>query len=105
MCGISCILSLANTSQPNSERLANGTHGDAAAASKPKREHLKEELHASLEQIRHRGPDGTGDWISDDCRVGTLAPSPLQSFRTYDSRTNASFQNQGLAMFASRSTT
>lgn len=75
MCGISCILSV---SDPTHRHTPNGTHSDAAAAAAPsnsdaKREALRKELHASLEQIRHRGPDATGDWISDDCRVGTLA--------------------------------
>lgn len=77
MCGISCILQLTNpTHQHTSQTHQNGTHGDAAVANvpntNPKRDHLRKELHESLEQIRHRGPDATGDWISDDCRVGTL---------------------------------
>ena len=33
----------------------------------------KKELDQSLQQIVHRGPDSCGNWISDDCRVGTLA--------------------------------
>lgn len=72
MCGISCILSLANASHQHAHDLPNGTQGDAAKSS-PGRNGLEKELLASLEQIRHRGPDATGTWISDDCRVGTLA--------------------------------
>ncbi|KAK6389737.1 hypothetical protein LTR65_006219 [Meristemomyces frigidus] len=91
MCGISCILSLANdASHQHTRDLPNGTHGDAA---KPngKRERLEEELKASLEQIRHRGPDATGTWISDDCRVALghvrlsindLSPEGAQPFHS-----------------------
>ncbi|KAI7491065.1 asparagine synthase [Hortaea werneckii] len=96
MCGISCILQLSNPAhQHTAQPQQNGTHGDAAAANAstthPKRDYLRKELHESLEQIRHRGPDATGDWISDDCRVALghvrlsindLSPSAAQPFHS-----------------------
>ncbi|KAK5108043.1 hypothetical protein LTR62_008817 [Meristemomyces frigidus] len=86
MCGISCILSLATTSQHQAAlQPRNGEHKGAAT----ERARLEEELDRSLQQIVHRGPDSCGNWISDDCRVALghvrlsindLSPSGAQPF-------------------------
>lgn len=73
MCGISSILSLSGQQHQHTHDQPNGN----TKPSESKRDKLDKELRASLEQIRHRGPDATGTWISDDCRVGTLADSTL----------------------------
>ena len=78
MCGISCVLSLSANHHHNTTNLPNGNHSEAAASGS-RREHLEKELKASLEQIRHRGPDAAGTWTSDDCRVGTLVHTSLIS--------------------------
>ncbi|KAH9828479.1 asparagine synthase [Teratosphaeria destructans] len=72
MCGISCVLSLtpAIHRQQQPKAHTNGTTASTSPASTdPHRSKLDQDLRASLEQIRHRGPDATGTWISDDCRV------------------------------------
>lgn len=78
MCGISCILSLASHQHHRPHDQPNG----AAHINGDRREALATELNASLDQIKHRGPDSCGNWISDDCRVGTLASSNLNSLPT-----------------------
>jgi len=70
MCGISCILSLASQAQHQQQQPRNGERKTAVAN---ERERLDKELNASLAKIAHRGPDNCNNWISDDCRVGTLA--------------------------------
>jgi NhaP-type Na+/H+ or K+/H+ antiporter len=55
MCGISCIVAL---------------DGCARQARQQDRQRLDDRLRQSLEQIRYRGPDSTGTWISGDQRVG-----------------------------------
>ncbi|KAK4964254.1 hypothetical protein LTR28_003906, partial [Elasticomyces elasticus] len=68
MCGISCILTLQNSSHEHADpgALPNGhdyqTNGDAD------RSRLAKELDESLESIKHRGPDSRGQWISDNKR-------------------------------------
>ena len=62
MCGISCIVAL-------DER--------AGCAGEQDGEGIEDRLGKSLEQIRHRGPDSTGTWVSDDERVGTPDSEPL----------------------------
>ncbi|KAB2570933.1 Asparagine synthetase (glutamine-hydrolyzing) 2 [Lasiodiplodia theobromae] len=52
MCGISCIVHQGDPSDIN-------------------RDELSQELYASLEAIKHRGPDSRGQWISPDNRVGS----------------------------------
>lgn len=56
MCGISCAVAL---------------RGHARSKCLD-RNQLSETLGKSLENIRHRGPDAKGEWISYDCRVGTF---------------------------------
>lgn len=65
MCGISCILAL-HGQAPQTEQLTNG-HTPSS-----ERKQLSKELDESLDQIKHRGPDARGQWISEDNRVGTL---------------------------------
>ena len=55
MCGISCIVAI-------EERTGLVNKQDKAT--------IKDRLTKSLEQIRHRGPNSTGIWISQERRVG-----------------------------------
>lgn len=65
MCGISCILALHDrTVHPEAT-----TNGDTHTS---EREEVSKVLDESLDQIKHRGPDARGQWISKDNRVGTL---------------------------------
>ncbi|KAK0251087.1 hypothetical protein LTS09_013793 [Friedmanniomyces endolithicus] len=94
MCGISCILSLANAAQRHST--AQPRNGEHKAALGAERQKLDKELDASLAQIAHRGPDGCGKWIGEDCRVtnrdvalghvrlsiNDLSPSAAQPFHS-----------------------
>ncbi|CAN9227763.1 unnamed protein product [Alternaria alternata] len=52
MCGITCAVALRG-------------HGPLAK----EREELSKTLDQSLDNIKHRGPDAEGHWISEDCRV------------------------------------
>jgi len=70
MCGITCILSLSSQHRHHPNGQPNGT---TSTSKNEGREDLARELNASMDQIKHRGPDARGKWISDDCRVGTLA--------------------------------
>jgi asparagine synthase (glutamine-hydrolysing) len=54
MCGITCAVALRG-------------HGPLAK----ERGELSKTLDQSLDNIKHRGPDAEGHWISEDCRVGT----------------------------------
>lgn len=72
MCGISCILGL-SPAHKQTQGVANGTSNGHDHKTETPREQLLHELDASLAQIKHRGPDASGHWISDDNRVGTLA--------------------------------
>lgn len=73
MCGISCILALQHSHHklPELAQVKKAipgvqTNGDADHTK------LAAELDASLDQIKHRGPDSRGQWISNDKRVGPL---------------------------------
>ena len=57
MCGISCLVALDDGSVLRT------------------RNQLERDLHASLDLIKHRGPDSRGHWISHDDRVGPQAPT------------------------------
>ncbi|KKY19459.1 putative asparagine synthase [Diplodia seriata] len=79
MCGISCIVHQGNPSGID-------------------RDKLSQELDASLEAIRHRGPDSRGQWISPDNRVALghvrlaindLAPTGAQPFSSPDAAIHA----------------
>lgn len=64
MCGISAIVAPTKTSD------------DDAAASPQERDlrtKLHEQMQASLNNIKHRGPDSTGIWISSDERIGLIS--------------------------------
>jgi asparagine synthase (glutamine-hydrolysing) len=64
MCGISCIVALGERARRLNEQDKRNIEG---------------RLNNSLEQIRHRGPDSTGTWISQDGRVGTYGPDPTKT--------------------------
>ncbi|KAL0256568.1 hypothetical protein SLS55_008963 [Diplodia seriata] len=79
MCGISCIVHQGNPSGVDRDKLSH-------------------ELDASLEAIRHRGPDSRGQWISPDNRVALghvrlaindLAPTGAQPFSSPDAAIHA----------------
>lgn len=57
MCGISAIVALAAKTE-------NGVPGN--------REKLTAQMQASLDMIKHRGPDSDGIWISEDERIGLI---------------------------------
>lgn len=63
MCGISCVVGLDGPS-PH--------HHPGSEAYKEQRKTICRSLDTSLDNIKHRGPDDRGRWISDDNRVGTL---------------------------------
>lgn len=63
MCGISCVVALGECTRRPNEEDKKDTEG---------------RLSKSLEQIRHRGPDSTGTWISQDGRVGRYGPDHHQ---------------------------
>ncbi|GAB7365121.1 hypothetical protein MBLNU230_g6210t1 [Neophaeotheca triangularis] len=99
MCGISCILSQDHPSHTGSRPAANGTvpngfHSKHEAT----RNAISRELDASLDQIRHRGPDSRGQWISDDNRVALghvrlsindLSPEGAQPFHSPNGKIHA----------------
>jgi asparagine synthase (glutamine-hydrolysing) len=73
MCGISCVITLQHSHHKlpdvaNLKKAVPGvqTNGDTDHTK------LAVELDASLDQIKHRGPDSRGQWISNDKRVGPL---------------------------------
>lgn len=75
MCGISCILALdghGHLHEAVPVTIVNGNGNGNGNGEKLRA--LDEELDASLELIKHRGPDSRGQWISADRRVG---PSPF----------------------------
>jgi asparagine synthase (glutamine-hydrolysing) len=67
MCGISCAIAL-----------------DTAArrAHRNDRDSLGKTLDLSLQYLKHRGPDATGQWISENGRVGTLRSTRLEMGHT-----------------------
>lgn len=72
MCGISCIVALETcTYKPKEQHLSQGVQG-IQLNNDVERTAIAAELDASLELIKHRGPDSRGQWISPDKRVGTL---------------------------------
>lgn len=56
MCGISCVVAVDKRDEANGQSSTG--------------KELQSELDASLEYIKHRGPDAKGIWTSDDQRVG-----------------------------------
>ncbi|KAF2720885.1 putative asparagine synthetase [Polychaeton citri CBS 116435] len=87
MCGISCILQLRH-----GDKHRSGTHGQKENSQ------LEEDVDASLDMIRHRGPDARGIWVSKDCHVALghvrlsindLSPSGAQPFHSPDGKVHA----------------
>ncbi|KAL5409750.1 hypothetical protein PMIN04_010913 [Paraphaeosphaeria minitans] len=85
MCGISCIVALANAQKHTSGPLDN-----------PKT--WPQQLDESLELIKHRGPDSRGQWISSDSKVALghvrlaindLSPDGAQPFHDEDNSVHA----------------
>ncbi|KEQ78711.1 asparagine synthase [Aureobasidium pullulans EXF-150] len=99
MCGISCILALQHSHHklPELAQVKKAipgvqTNGDADHTK------LAAELDASLDQIKHRGPDSRGQWISNDKRVAfghvrlainDLSPDGIQPFHDNDRTVHA----------------
>lgn len=69
MCGICCVVQV---------KAANGAKG-VEHSSAGSHIGLEAELNASLDYIKHRGPDSAGVWISDDHQVGTVHSLHLNS--------------------------
>jgi hypothetical protein len=57
------------SSMPTQSETATPPTTSATEPSSPYRIRLENELLQSLETIAHRGPDGKGVWIGEDCRV------------------------------------
>lgn len=95
MCGISCIVTL-QKSRHKPKEPASLPNGIQAAELNGDADHnrLAKKLDASLEMIKHRGPDSRGQWISEDNRVGpptlTLLPRITCNFA------NAQSQHSGM---------
>lgn len=73
MCGISTVVVL-----PRVARQRNDEHDDQNAAVGEQNttgQALREEMQTSLDIIKHRGPDASGIWISQNERIGTVASS------------------------------
>lgn len=69
MCGISCTLGVDGHAPAHASPSHNHVNGDTTDSARKK---LFHSLDQSLDQIKHRGPDARGHWISQDNRVGTL---------------------------------
>ncbi|KAL2760695.1 hypothetical protein ACRALDRAFT_1078690 [Sodiomyces alcalophilus JCM 7366] len=80
----------------------NGVNGNYPSlesyADEGARENLASQLQAAVEAIQHRGPDGSGVWVSDDGRVGLghcrlsindLTPSGAQPLHSDDGTIHA----------------
>lgn len=76
MCGISCILALQNHSHKHADlsTLPQRTIEGVELNGHPEHDAIAHELDASLDLIKHRGPDSRGQWISSDCRAGPPHP-------------------------------
>ncbi|KLJ12401.1 asparagine synthase (glutamine-hydrolyzing) [Blastomyces silverae] len=89
MCGITASIAL------SLGQVRGGTHDSTEAA---RDEPLAYKLQASLEKIKHRGPDGSGVWVSPDGSVGLghcrlaindLSPSGSQPLSSDDGQIHA----------------
>ncbi|KAI9151327.1 Amidase chyE [Paramyrothecium foliicola] len=79
----------------NGNDLSNGIRSAKESA---KREFLAKQLQAAVDNIKHRGPDGSGVWISPDGKVGLghcrlsindLSPSGAQPLHSDDNKIHA----------------
>lgn len=64
MCGISAIVSLHRSNGITSNDQSDRTDGSS------NKEALTRQMQESLDTIKHRGPDSSGIWISDDEDIG-----------------------------------
>ncbi|KAK5167962.1 uncharacterized protein LTR77_006529 [Saxophila tyrrhenica] len=96
MCGISAIFAL----QDGAENRSGQTPHDqlAAPGNNHSREQLEQQMQASLKQIKHRGPDHSGVWISEDSKavlghsrlaINDLSSSGNQPFHSPDGSVHA----------------
>lgn len=75
MCGISTLVVLSHpNAEQNGDFFNNSHHGGPEPTSHPAKQRLQDEMHESLDIIKHRGPDASGVWVSDDERIGTMHP-------------------------------
>lgn len=67
MCGISCVVAL--------DRCGDSiASSPKAPGNETELQNLEQQLEASLEIIKHRGPDSRGHYISADRKVGKFLP-------------------------------
>lgn len=83
MCGISCLVHLG---------------GHTKQRQVPDKKDIAKRLDSSFENLRHRGPDSTGQWISDDGKVALghvrleindLSPSGCQPLHSTDNKVHS----------------
>ncbi|KAF2215415.1 hypothetical protein CERZMDRAFT_65706 [Cercospora zeae-maydis SCOH1-5] len=95
MCGFSACVCLPATSTAKN---TDDVNPQQLSDSKASHLSLKAELEASLKSLEHRGPDGSGIWISEDAQVGLahcrlsindLSPSGIQPFHSSDGHVHA----------------
>lgn len=81
MCGISTIVVLRRPEAEQNGNLSNGIHHDQLEPTPvPAKQLLHDEMQESLDIIKHRGPDASGVWVSDDERIGKMqVQHPSQS--------------------------
>ncbi|KAL1297569.1 hypothetical protein AAFC00_006136 [Neodothiora populina] len=102
MCGISCILALQNHAcdhhLTSTQDRSNGPIQGIELNGDVEHDAIAHELDASLEQIKHRGPDSRGQWISPDKRcafghvrlaINDLSPDGAQPFHSADGSVHA----------------
>lgn len=82
MCGISTIVVLPRSVHDGSLK----SHDDAGRPDETSstRQRLQSEMQESLNVIKHRGPDASGVWTSEDERIGTTSldkKSPTKASR------------------------
>lgn len=105
MCGISTIVVL-----PRPAVNENGGSSSLDDRGKPEsktstRQGLHDEMQESLNTIKHRGPDSSGVWISENERIGMASYDSKIASKAGRNVTDASDGTQCLASVVCRSTT
>lgn len=72
MCGISCIVLLPDPATGQDASHSEEDHGERTEETDSAKHRLHDEMQKSLEIIKHRGPDASGVWISEDERIGRV---------------------------------